>query len=255
MKRYIILIIVILLFGFSLYYFVGKDSIKAQKVKTTILLNNDTVFEYNNRSWIKVNDSYINDYNWKEFDVFLDSTYKGKKLVWHDDEWYIFDKNKNAVNYNERFIGVKANYEINVKDFEIISDEDNGYANALLSEYHLPATSELTSNDKVIVDIDNDGENEEIYIISNTFPMDTEPDTIFSSVFMIKNNQKYQIFEQHHQDDVYSGCLPYINSILDVDNDDNYEIVLTCARFSAQEPINILYKFDKTKFNKLISNE
>lgn len=254
-KRYIILIIIILVFGFLMYYFVGRESIAQQKVATTILLNPNTVFEYSNKRWIKVNDSYINDYNWKEFDVFLDSEYKGKQLVWLDDQWYIFDKNKNAINYTEKFIGVKANYEIKVKDFEVISDAQSDYAYELLSKYNLPASSELTVNDKVVVDIDNDGEDEEIYLISNTFPMDTEPDTIFSSVFMIKNNQKYIIYEDSENGNAYNGCLPYINSILDADNDNNYEIVLTCSRYSAQEPINTLYKFYKTKFNKLISNE
>lgn len=255
MKRYIILIIFIIAFGFSIYFFIGRDSIAAQKVQTTILLNPDTIFEYNNKNWIKVNSGHISDYNWKEFDVFLDSTYKGKKLVWHDDQWYIFEKNKSAINYTENFIGIKANYEINVYKFEVENDTSKDYAYELLSDYNLPLSSELTVNDKINVDLDNDGEEEEIYMISNAFPIESEPDTIFSNVFMIKNKQKYSILEQHEQGDVYSGCLPNINSIIDVDNDNNYEIVLTCSRFSAQDPINTIYKFDKTKFNKVISNE
>ena len=43
--------------------------------------------EYSNKKWIKVNDSYINDYNWNEFSIFLDSEYKGKQLVWLEDQW------------------------------------------------------------------------------------------------------------------------------------------------------------------------
>lgn len=255
MKRYIILIIFFLVFGFSIYFFIGRDSIAAQKVQTTILLNPDTIFEYSNKNWIKVNNGHINDYNWKEFDVFLDSEYKGKKLVWHDDQWYIFDKNKSAINYTEKFIGIKANYDININKFVVENDVSKDYAYEILSDYDLPLTSELTVNDKIVVDLDNDGEEEEIYLISNTFTMDSDPDTIFSKVFMVKNNQKYSIFEQHESGDVYSGCLPYVNSIIDVDNDNNFEIVLTCSKFSAQEPINTIYKFDQTKFNKLISNE
>lgn len=254
-KRYIILIIIILVFGFSMYYFIGRKSISEQKVVTTILLNPNTVFEYSNKKWIKVNDSYINDYNWNEFSIFLDSEYKGKQLVWLDDQWYIFDKNKNAINYTEKFIGVKANYEINVKKFEVISDSQSDYTNELLSKYNLPANSELTVNDKVVLDIDNDGADEEIYLISNTFSVDTEPDTIFSNVFMIKNNQMYTIYENSESGSAYNGCLPYINSILDVDNDNNYEIVLTCSRYSAQDPINSIYKFENNAFKQLISSE
>lgn len=255
MKRYIVLIILLLAFGFSIYFFIGKDSIAAQKVQTTILLNPDTIFEYSNKSWVRVNRNYLNDYNWKEFDVFLDSKYKGKKLVWHDDQWYIFDKNKTAINYTENFLGIKANYDINVKDFEVITDDNLDYAYELLSKYNLPSNSELTENDKVVIDIDNDGINEEIYLISNTFPMDTEPDVIFSNVFMVKDNKKYTILESSEKGDPFSGCLPSINSIIDVDNDNNYEILLTCSKYSAQDPINTLYKFDKTQFNKVISNE
>ena len=66
LKRYIVLIILLLAFGFSIYFFIGKDSIAAQKVQTTILLNPYTIFEYSNKSWVRVNRNYLNDYNWKE---------------------------------------------------------------------------------------------------------------------------------------------------------------------------------------------
>lgn len=238
-----------------MYFFIGRNSIKAQKTQTTILLNQNTIFEYKNKNWIKVNQNYINDYNWKEFDVFLDSEYKGKKLVWHDNQWYIFDKNKNAINYTEKFIGIKANYEINIKNFNVVTNNNADYTYEILSKYNLPQTAELTVDDKIITDIDNDGIDEEIYLVSNTFPLNTEPDTIFSNVFMVKNNQIYTMYENNIKGDIYSGCLPYINSIIDIDNDDNYEIILTCAKYSSQEPINVLYKFDKNKFIRLISSE
>ena len=254
-KRYIILITILVAFFLVMYMLYGRGNIEKQKVKTTILLNPNTVFLYRQNEWYRYDKEEISKLNWNKYNIYLDSNYKGEFYVWHDDEWYLFDEDKNAINYSEKFLGIKANYDIKVKDFYVEENSNSEYTKEILSSNDISTYSELTVNDKIDVDIDNDGTNETIYIVSNTFPTETNPNTIFSFVFMVKDNKIIQIYSNKIQGDAYSGCMPYVNSILDADDDNNYEIVLTCARFSEQEPINSLYKFENNQFKQLISSE
>ena len=152
-------------------------------------------------------------------------------------------------------MGIDANFDIKIKKFEVVDNQEQEYTDEILSSNGISSYSELTVNDKINVDIDNDGTSETIYIVSNTFPTETNPNTIFSFVFMIKDNQIINIYSSKIKGDAYSGCMPYLSSIIDADNDDKYEIILTCARFSAQEPINTIYKFENNQFKQLISSE
>lgn len=254
-KRYIILLILLFIFGLLMYLFIGKESIAQSKNKTTILLNPNTIFKYNKNQWIKINNTTIEDYQWKKYSVFLNSKYTGDYYVWNDDSWYIFDDNKNAINYTDNFLAINSNFELSSKEFEVIDASNSEYIRDFLNQKGISINTELTATEKVLVDIDNDGIDEEIYIVSNTFTLELGSETIFSYVFMIKNNEVYIMYEREEEGDVYSGCLPSINSIIDVDNDKTDEIILTCARYSAQEPINYIYKFENKAFRKLISSE
>ena len=52
-----------------------------------------------------------------------------------------------------------------------------------------------------------------------------------------------------------SGCQPFVDYLIDIDEDNNYEIVLKCSQYDELPPINTLYKFDKDKFIEIINNQ
>lgn len=239
-----------------MYIFIGKDSIEEAKKEATVLVGDGTTWEYSNNRWVNLKlESSIEKYNWKKFKVFLDNEYKNDFLVWHDDKWYLFDDNKQAQNYTENFLGINANYEIKTKAFEVKDIEDYKYVEDVFNKNQIPSSTELTVNSYIEVDLDNDGENEEIYLVSNVFPLDFEPDKVFSFVFIVKNNKIYNLYNTIEKYEGTNGTKPFINSIIDIDNDNEYEILLTCAKYSTEQPINILYKFVDNDFKILISNQ
>lgn len=254
-KIYILIIVFLVLFALIMYITVGKDNIKSEKNELSLILNNNTIFNYSNKNWTKEKVDYIDNYNFKEYSIYLDSKYVGDYYIWHDDQWYLFDQNNNAVNYTEKFLAVKSNYNIKVKEFEIVNNDLTGEAGEIFNKYKIYNQDEITENTKIIIDIDNDGKDEEIYSVSNVFPMFYEPEKIFSYVFMKKDNKIYYMYEYESEADSYSGCIPQISAIFDSDEDGISEIALTCSRYSDQEPLNSIYRFRNNAFELVISSE
>ncbi len=255
-KRYIVLLIILVVFFVLMYTLIGKDSIENRKKEATILVGDGTTWEYSNNRWVNLKlESSIEKYNWKKFKVFLDNEYKDDYLVWHDDKWYLFDDNKVAQNYTENFLGINSNYDIKTKSFEVKDIENYNYVEDVFNKNDITSSTELTVNTHTEVDLDNDGQVEDIYIVSNVFPIDFEPSQVFSFVFVVKNNKIYNLYKSIEKYEGTNGTKPYINSIIDVDDDGDYEILLTCAKYSTEQPINILYKFIDNDFKILISNQ
>ena len=250
-KVYIVLIILLIAFFFAMYFLVGKKEIQKQKEELTLLLGEETVWVYQNQNWID-NTQNKNDYNWKKFQVFLDGKYQDEYYVWHDDKWYIFDDNKQPINYTENIIALRSNFDVNLKTFTSEEIEKDNIVFKILKDKGISENVDLTTCTQTKVDIDNDGKNESIYIVSNVFPMDFDPDTIFSLVYMEKDGNIYEIYSKEEKNDYNNGVKPYINSIIDVDNDGEFEIVISYAGYSVEKIENHLYKFINKQFKEII---
>lgn len=258
-RRYIILIVLLVIYFIAMYFLFAKDEIKQSENTMTILVGNNTIWNYSNKKWMNITSSAsIKNLNWKEFTVYLDNKEYGNYLLWHDDKWYLFDKNKKAVNAEGTLIAYKANYKIKVSDFQTEPITDYTYVHQVLKDKNLSTSSLFTTAEKVSFDIDNDEIIEDFYIISNIFATEFTPDTNFSIVFMVKNDTIYYIYDDiSTNDNSYKGCKPYINSFIDVDRDkeNTYELILSCGRYSIQNPVDMLYKWKDDKFKILISNQ
>ena len=91
--------------------------------------------------------------------------------------------------------------------------------------------------------------------MSNVFATDFTPNMIFSIVFMIKDNSIYYIYNDISETRSYNGCKPYFNSFIDVNNDNQYEFILSCGRFGSNDQIDMLYEFEENAFKIAISNQ
>lgn len=254
-RTYIILLIILVAYFLLLYLFIGKDNLKKESFSTTIMVGDNTVWALSGKRWLNITkQSSIDSLNWQKFTVFVDNENLGKNYVWHDDKWYIFDKNKNAVVKTGKFLAYRANYKINVLNYEEENITDLTYVNKVLEENNL--SSPFTASSKTTLDIDNDNIKEDFYIISNAFADEFVPDTLFSIVFMVKNGKIYYIYKDISTNDLdYKECKPYFNYFLDIDDDKTYEMILSCGRYSIKEEINMLYSYTKDGFKIIISNQ
>lgn len=251
-KLYIILIVIILIFFVVMFLLFGLDELKKEGYDTTIIVENDTVWVYNNKRWS--NTTSYDELNWKEYDVYLDNKKNGNYSLWYSDKWYAFNSKKEAVSLEGSLLAIKSNINIPVSSFDNSEIDNYSYVYSVLEENKLPNDSKFTVSKKVVLDYDNDGEEEVFYLISNAFPLDFKPEKIFSIVFMVKDDEIYPLYTNISKYTGYNGCRPYFSGFIDVDENSKYEVILSCAKYSVSGVSRMLYEFKNNEFKILISN-
>lgn len=253
-----IIIFIVLLIGLSTIFMltIGVKLIKDNKNKDVIIVGNEAIFEKQDNKWVNISFADINNYNWKKYYTYIDNQYYGYYSLYNNEKWYLFKDKNQAVNYNGDLLALNGETRYKVVQFNLHDIENKDYITKVLNDNNIKDDSELSSSSVVYVDIDNDGEKEPIYTISNKFSMEDVGNTYFSFIFMVKNDKIIYLYKKLEKDldSSYSGCKPYINSILDVDEDDQYELILSCGYYSNNGIRHSLYKFKEGVFKLLVSN-
>ena len=252
-KKYIILILIILVFFVVMFLLFGLDNIKKENYSTAIVVGEDSVFILEKQQWIDITGNY-NILNWEKFNVYVNNEKVGNYYLWYDDKWYAFDKKKKPVNLEGSILGISSNYNINVAEFTEENVDDSIYIDKVLEDNDFSKDQSFTTKYKIDFDFDNDGVREEFFLISNVFNLEETPEKVFSIVFMVKDNEIYPIYRDIKNNESFDGCKPYMNTFLDVDEDNTYEFILSCGKYSVEKTINMLYKFKDNKFKILVSN-
>lgn len=258
-KSYVILLVILVIFAIAMYFLVAKKNIKEDSDVTTIIVGNTSIWNYENKRWTNITRlTSIEKINWREFDVYEDGDYLGKYSAWSDgSKWYYFDENKDSINVEGNVLAYRSNFKINIDKFSEsqIDSTDSKYINHVLEENDLSISSKFTSNYKVEIDYDNDGNEETFYVLTNAFPMDFDPEEIFSIVFMAKDNKVYYLYKDIDTNKNMNGCKPYFNYFFDLNEDKVDEIVLSCGKYSEKGTVDMLYKFVDDEFKIQISNQ
>ena len=243
---YITLIIIILGFLALMYFLFAKDNLSQERYKTTFIIGDSTVWNYSSRRWTTLeNYKTLSDINWKKFTVYEDNNKLGNYLAWRDDKWYFFTEDKEAVVTNGgKILAFNSNHPINVIKYNEVptTDNDLDVINYVLTDHELSTSSKFTVNTKVDVDLDNDEELETIYCLSNAFATEFTPDNVFSFVVIKDDNNIFYLYEAVDDNTGVNSCRPFIHHIIDVNNDNNYEIIVSCGRYSIEEQLDMLYQ-------------
>ncbi len=254
-RTYIYLLIILIVFFLIMFIVLGIDNLKSEQQETTIIIGNQTIWNYKKRKWSTIsNNSQIEKLNWQKYNIYLNNEKAGNYYLWHSDKWYTFDNQKKAINLDGDILAIKSDNKIKV--YPLIEEEITDYTlvNKILDENAIFDKEELTTKYKISIDFDNDGKTEYFYVISNIFPEESNPNNIFSIVFMEKDNKTYLIYKDITSNKSFNGCKPYFTGFLDVNNDNKAEFILSCASYSVSNTINSLYSFDKDDFKILISS-
>ena len=250
-KIYIILIAIVVIFFIVMFLVFGLDEIKKSGYDTVMIVGEDTIFTYKNKRWSSTTSH--KDLNWKKYDVYSNNEKSGNYYLWYNDKWYAFDDDKKAVKLDGELLAIDSNIDIKVYNFSTEKIEDYSYVNEVLKDNDI-TDDEYTVNKVIRLDYDNDGVEEEFYIVSNSFPMGFNPKKIFSIVFMVKDEKIYSIYKNVTDNTGFNGCRPYISNFIDVDNDNKYEFLLNCSKYSVSGVTRMLYKFKDKEFKILISD-
>ena len=144
---------------------------------------------------------------------------------------------------NKNIFAYRGN--IKVKPYKKSDVTDNAFIDKILTENNLNVNSnDISRKYQYNLDINNDGLDETIYVLSNT---DISLGNLFSMV-IVKNMENYVIIDIKRFDSEFGTYFPCLY-FMDVDNDNNLEIILKKIYASnAGQKISIL------KINKEINN-
>lgn len=258
-KVYIGLLVAIAVLSIVMFLLFGVDNIKQEKYSSTIIVGDTSVWKYEKKKWLNIRTrTTLDELSWKKYHVFSNNEELGEYSLWYsDNRWYAFDDKKNAIPVDATLFAYQANFDLNVYSFEVEEvDSNDQYVVKVLQDHNLGLSSNFTSIYKTKVDFNNDSNKEDFYIISNAFPMGTDPDVIFSIAFMVRNDEITYLYEDiATKTSSYNGCKPYYNKFLDTNNDGISEIILSCGRYSANDQVDMLYQYIDNEFKIVISNQ
>lgn len=255
-STYIILLVIMIVFLLVMFLLFGRDNFIKNKYETTLIVGDNTTWVYRNKRWTNItSESGIHELEWKKYKVFQDNKSLGNYYLWHDDRWYAFDDDRNAITVDGEFLAYSSNVDVKVLDFKSKQITNESYIYQVLNENGFSESSKFTSEYYTTVDIDSDGVEEDFYLISNAFPLDFSPEKIFSIVFMVKDGEIYYIYRDIDSYRSFNGCKPYFRTFIDIDGDNNYEFVLSCGSYSTSEATDMLYHFVDGEFKIIISNQ
>ncbi len=256
-KKYIILIAIMIIYCLILFFFVGLDNLKGEQREATIIIDTETAWKLEKNNWVNIINNIKNgELDDKLFTVFINNENIGNYYLEKSNSWLLFDEKKNPYSYElGSFFAIRANYSVNILNTNYNEITDMGPVNKVLASNNIMDAEEFTVKSHYQIDFDNDGIKENFYAISNAFARETAPSKVFSIVFMEKDNQIYYLYNSIDENDGQNGCKPYINTVIDLDYDQNYEIIVSCGYYSIQERNDMLYTFKNNKFNLLIDNQ
>ena len=70
---------------------------------------------------------------------------------------------------------------------------------------------------------------------------------------MVKNSKIYPMYTDIAPNRSNNGCKPYLSAVIDMDEDNTYEMVISCGKYSTDKPADMLYKLTEEGF-KIINN-
>jgi hypothetical protein len=253
-KKYIILLAILLIYGIIVFVFFSGNIKKKNSGASYIIVGPSTRWKFEEGKFLRVNDS--KEYNSMDFKVYDQDKYLGKYNVVFMEKMYLFDGQKNSIKYNGNIFAINGNLKADIIRFkqEEINKRDYKILEELLKNEKIEEDISKITLTKVMIDIDGDGTKETIYTASNAF--DETVQTSLSYIYLIRKNKAEILISKKMSVErmLSDNCVPFINHIIDIDRDKNYEFIIGCEGFSMSGTQNILIDNYKNNYNILISN-
>lgn len=255
-KKYYVIIAILVIYFLCMFIFIIYPAMKKSKRQIYIMVDNAAKWKFEGDKWEDIPDDESNLYNWQKFKLYKDSVYAGEYNLLYNDRFLVYDDQRKPVpmtNYD--FLAVRSNQKFSVAEYETveIDEEHMKYVEQILNEYHI-TSRELVTKQMIIYDIDSDGNNETIMNISNLFETQAAPSKIFSFIFVVKDD-KITIVSKivDTLDKKLNYCKPYIHSLIDTDNNKNYEIITGCGYYMNNKNCVEMYEYQSKKYQKIKS--
>ena len=230
-------ILMIILFSYMILVAIILYIVNINNVVILISPNISIKYEAKNYKKIEFNSNL-------RYNVYVDNNFISNDFIKKDDDTFYFNNEivKNLI--------AVSNNKTRVLDYEIKELEKEDYQN-ILESLDIKKYKEMTIAKKMLIDYDNDGQIEEIVVLSNVFVdpfMEDVEDDKFSIIYTIKNDEVNIIYNKRFSSDM-KGCLISTPYIIDVNNDNKYEMITTCSYFDKLGIKTQIFELKKDKYN------
>lgn len=223
---------------------------EVQNFKSSYLIVNDTnMWEYHNKKWTNKKNF---DTNNNKLSVYVNKKYSGYYNMEYIKSWNLFDDNDNFIEYEGNILAFTNDLNINVKDYGMnkVDNEDIKKINEIMSTSI--TGNELTTNEKIIIDLNKDGIDDSIINVSN---IELENANIYFSLIYAIINNDIKIIKKDIIPVTDLLIVPNYNLeyVLNINNEDIDSIVIREGYFSLAGETNcIMYQFINGSYQKVV---
>lgn len=227
-----------------------------RKNSTFVIVNENTIWMKKNDKWKNVSKRHIVRFSYDKLYSFDGSSYIGETYNDYSKNLTIYNKNYEPIILKNQLLSIMSSEKplsIKILQSATEADElDSINIDNVLNKYSIQSDYQMT---KYLVDIDNDSNLDEIYNITN-FYMNDNDSQVFSIVFSVIN-ENIEIIDHvvvSKEEELKEKSIN-INHVVDVDNDKQYEIILSRSSFGdVKNDCNSLYKYNTSKkiYEKII---
>ena len=207
----VIILIVVLYLLLAIYGFDYIDSIFHKNIYI-----GDTRWEYSKGKWIDSSNKISNGLKLSNYYIYKQNTweYVGRyDMKYTNNNWYMRSRN-GYIKYDYPLFAYKGS-GIKLYSFDVKYNVEKTKVNAILKKANISKYSALNLSKSVKIDIDNDGADEVIYVLSNVYSQNEEP--ILFSIVALEDNGEYKIIPSIEVEsidstgagDIYHGAFTY----------------------------------------------
>lgn len=209
-KTLIIITGILLFITFISYLIFSGIEMKEKTLNASFIVNGKNYWQYQNNNWQDLNN--INSINWKQYKVYTNNSYINTYYVTaNNNKLYFFDKDNNSYHIEPPTLAIssKSNVEPINYEQEELNNNDQDIISSYLKSVKIKYNGEYSIKEKYKTDLDNNGELDYIYIISNQLYSDDE----FYIIFAKYGNKNITINKQTDTENLSRYELGWILNI------------------------------------------
>ena len=245
LKGIIIAVVVLLIYGLGMYFVFGlNNSQSASSNKSNdgniqnkdyyMVIGDSSILKYKNGIYVSSDKKTIESL--PSMKVFVNNKYYGDYKLNFVSTWNLLNDKAEFVSYKGELLAISKDFDVVVRNINIreINDDDKYM---LLSKYGINSFKYLTTNQAIDIDLDKNGEMDEIICLSSMEPSDSVSN-YYNLVIIKYNNEIISVVDERKEDAKY---VYDISSIINVLNNSNDSIIISKTEGYLAEFTNINY--------------
>ncbi len=238
-KGLIIAIVIFSIYGLVMYFVLSKptqststNNTPSKNVTYYMVVGESGIYKYDKNRFTRTTKNDIEAL--QNMKVYVDNKYYGNYRLKYVAKWNLLNDKYEFVSYKGRLLAVSNDFEVVPREYTVreINDDDKYL---LLQNYGISSFKYLTTNEVVDIDLDKNGVEDEIIVLSSM--EDNDNINNFYSLVIIKyNNEVITLIDERKEDALY---VYNINSIINILDNSNDSIILNKIEGYLAESSNV----------------